>query len=129
MGLQKKHLFNLTITDESSQGGSTEKYLNVSTAGGPRRVDKVLKEESRLVRWSGDFPSTTPAMAKTGTAHDKAKAVADEQKKLADMIKVNPNDPGIPAQKTAVETAQTAQRSWVTTRSASSPESAPASRW
>jgi len=108
MGLQKKDLFNLTITDVSSPGGSTEKYLNVSTAGGPRRVDKVLNGESRLVHWSGDFPSTAPGMAKTVAAHDKAKALADEQKKLADMIKANSSDPGIPAQKTAVETAQTA---------------------
>jgi phage tail sheath protein FI len=107
-GLQKKDLFNLTIAD-AGPGGTSERFLNVSTAAGAlRRVDKVLKGESQLMRWSGDYPATAPPMAKTIAAHDKGKALAGEQKKLADMIKANPNDPGIPAQKTAVEAAQTA---------------------
>ena len=107
MGLQKKDLFNLTITD-ATPGGGSERFLNVSTAASRRRIDKVLKDESQLMQWSGSYPAAAPAMAKTAAAHDKQKAVADEQKKLADMIKANPADPGIPAQKTAVENAQKA---------------------
>jgi phage tail sheath protein FI len=107
MGLTKKDLFNLTVT-VAGPGGGSERFLNLSVKNGPRRVDKVLRDESNVMRWSGDYPSPAPGMAKLVAAHDAAKKVADEQKKLADMIKANPADPGIPAQKTAVETAQTA---------------------
>ncbi|HVF56046.1 MAG TPA: phage tail sheath subtilisin-like domain-containing protein [Pyrinomonadaceae bacterium] len=47
-------LFNLTVND-TAPGGATERFLNLSLAPGPRRVDKVLKEESQLVRLDGDL--------------------------------------------------------------------------
>jgi phage tail sheath protein FI len=50
------NLFNLTVTD-TAPGGSTERFLNLSTANGSsRRVDKVLETESKLVKWDGDWP-------------------------------------------------------------------------
>ncbi|MCA9419514.1 MAG: phage tail sheath family protein [Nitrospira sp.] len=52
-------LFNLTIFDGST--GSTEQYLNVSVAAGPRQIDKVLENQSRLVRVNGSLPSARPA--------------------------------------------------------------------
>ena len=52
-------LFNLTIFDGST--GSTEQYLNVSVAPGPRQIDKVLENQSRLVRVNGALPAARPA--------------------------------------------------------------------
>ncbi|HEX7289003.1 MAG TPA: phage tail sheath subtilisin-like domain-containing protein [Candidatus Angelobacter sp.] len=46
-GLTAGDLFNLTV---QSPAGVAEKILNVSVKEGPRRVDRVLARESRLVR-------------------------------------------------------------------------------
>ncbi len=51
-GLAKKDLFNLTIS-EAVPGGTSEKFRNVSVRESPRRIDKVLKNESQLLRWKG----------------------------------------------------------------------------
>ena len=51
-------LFNLTIFDAST--GSTEQYLNVSVAEGPRQIDKVLENQSQLVRVDGALPEARP---------------------------------------------------------------------
>jgi len=94
------NLFNLTVID-SSPGGSTERFLNLSIAdGSPRRVDKVLETESRLVKWDGEWPPATlpnpmsiknankelaeaiDALAKAPTDATKQKAVTDAQNKL-----------------------------------------------
>ncbi|MCC5612508.1 phage tail sheath subtilisin-like domain-containing protein [Nostoc sp. CHAB 5834] len=51
MGLEKKDLFNLTIRD-LAPGGTQEKFLNLTIAPNkPRSIDKVLKNESKLVSW------------------------------------------------------------------------------
>lgn len=47
-GLAETDLFNITIQDTAT--GVTEKYLNVSVVDGPRRIDKVLENQSKLVR-------------------------------------------------------------------------------
>lgn len=57
--ISDSNLFNLTVTD-ASPGGTSERFLNLSIAGdSPRRIDKVLESESRLVRWDGDWPPAT----------------------------------------------------------------------
>jgi hypothetical protein len=64
MGLVKADLFNLTVRD-TAPGGVTERFLNLSFKDSPRRIDKVLAAESRLVRWYGAWPPTplpTPAV-------------------------------------------------------------------
>ncbi len=61
MGLTKADLFNLMVR-ENAPGGVTEKFLNLTTKPSPRQVNNVLKEESRLVRWDGDYPATPPAI-------------------------------------------------------------------
>ena len=53
MRLEKKDLFNLSVTD-TSPGGSTERFRNLSLKKSARRIDKVLEAESHLVRWVGD---------------------------------------------------------------------------
>lgn len=53
-------LFNLTVRD--GETGAIESFRNVSfTAGHPRQVDKVLLNESQLVRMTGNLPTARPA--------------------------------------------------------------------
>jgi uncharacterized protein len=74
-------LFNLVVR----AGNVTEKFLNVtSNTQSPRRIDRVLKAESNLISFDGDWPSTQPAMADTKAAFDAYKelraAPTDETK-------------------------------------------------
>lgn len=59
LGLTSDDLFNLTVRDTAT--GATEKFLNLTVAESPRRVDRVLEDESTLVRVSDDttLPGTT----------------------------------------------------------------------
>jgi phage tail sheath protein FI len=58
-GLTEDDLFNITVVD--TQSGARERYLNVSVAAGPRQLDAVLKNQSRLVIVSGALPASRPA--------------------------------------------------------------------
>ncbi len=59
-GLEVDDLFNISIRDTKT--GIEERFLNVSVAEGPRRLNKVLENESRLVRVVSDpLPDTRPA--------------------------------------------------------------------
>jgi len=64
-GLTSADLFNLTVRDTGT--GVTEQYLNVSMKSGPRQVDKVLSNQSKLIRVSGTLnagdaiPAANPA--------------------------------------------------------------------
>ncbi|NDJ79274.1 MAG: phage tail sheath family protein [Chloroflexi bacterium] len=44
-------LFNLEVSDTGT--GTVEQYTNLSLKDTPRRVDRVLKEQSTLIRWGG----------------------------------------------------------------------------
>jgi hypothetical protein len=53
-------LFNLTVKD--NQTSQTELFRNISVeTGHPRRVDKVLENESTLLRVDGGVPASRPA--------------------------------------------------------------------
>jgi hypothetical protein len=53
------NLFNLTVQDTGS-GGITERFLNLSVAlDSSRYIDRVLKAESKLVRWDSTLPNLT----------------------------------------------------------------------
>jgi phage tail sheath protein FI len=112
LGLTKADLFNLTVTD-TSPGGMTEKYLNLSFKNSPRRVDKVLESSSDLVRWDSSVtldPSNPPAIAAaadTVTAADKALTTA-KQKLAAAQQAIPPDQTAIDAAKAAVDAAKTA---------------------
>jgi phage tail sheath protein FI len=59
-GLTMNDLFNLTVRD--MKGGATEVFRNLTVKPGPRTVDKVLENESKLIRkvsMSGDIPEET----------------------------------------------------------------------
>jgi phage tail sheath protein FI len=98
MGLTKADLFNLTVRD-TSPGGISERFLNLSFADSARRIDNVLAAESQLVRWDGAWPPS-PLPAPTAADDDVTKA----EKTLADAKKA---EPPVPADITAAETALT----------------------
>ena len=57
-GLSSTDLFNLTIRDTAT--GATETFLNLTVADSPRRVDRVLENDSQLVRTRGALPGAIP---------------------------------------------------------------------
>ena len=57
-GLATTDLFNISIQDTAI--GVTERYLNVSVVDGPRRIDNVLINQSKLVRVQGALPTARP---------------------------------------------------------------------
>lgn len=61
MGLAKADLFNLTVR-EDAPGGATERFLNLTTKPSAQQVNNVLKEDSKLVKWDGDYPATPPVI-------------------------------------------------------------------
>lgn len=81
-GLTQADLFNLTIID-AGPGGTTEKFLNLTTKDSPRRIDKVLLQESKLVRWDGPYPTTPPAIPTIAAGETKGDAVSTAEKTLA----------------------------------------------
>ena len=98
MGLNKEDLFNLTVRD-AGPNVTTERYLNVSYKNSPRRVDKVLEAESKLVRWDNASPldpTNPPAIAADSDPVTKA------EKTLADALKAVPQ---VPADITAAQIA------------------------
>jgi phage tail sheath protein FI len=72
-GLDSDQLFNLTIVDMGS--GQTEQYLNASVANGLRRVDRLLENDSALMRVARSLPADRPPVS--DAAADGAKFVAD----------------------------------------------------
>ena len=89
MGLTTADLFNLTVR-EDVDGGSTEQYLNLTLKPGPRRIDNVLKDQSALIRWAGNYPSSPPAMPTAFPVYDSVSSAANDwtakQKVVQDQI-------------------------------------------
>jgi phage tail sheath protein FI len=86
-GLTVTDLFNLTVRDTGT--GATETFLNVTVKDSPRRVDRVLSNESSLVRFPAaetlpgavPGPHAAPAAGKTIWEDDNASTpVADADK-------------------------------------------------
>ena len=81
-----------------------EQFRNLTLADKPRRIDKVLKAESKLVRWD-DGVNIDPNAAVT--AEDDA--VTKAEKQLADAKKANPQVPAdIAAAEAALQAAKDA---------------------
>lgn len=57
-GLSSADLFNLTVRDTAT--GATETFLNLTVEDSPRRADRVLQDESTLVRAGDAFPGSIP---------------------------------------------------------------------
>ncbi|MFO7170571.1 MAG: phage tail sheath subtilisin-like domain-containing protein [Chloroflexota bacterium] len=76
LGVAKEDLFNLTVQD-TGPGGQSERFLNLTVVESPRRVDRVLAAESRLVRWAGDWPPEP--LPDIGAIYDQAETLAAAQ--------------------------------------------------
>jgi uncharacterized protein len=79
MNLAKTDLFNLTVRELGPDGlpVRSEQFRNLSVKDSARRIDKVLKAESKLVRWKGTWPpSTLPDVA---AIHTKTSDLATAQ--------------------------------------------------
>jgi len=57
LGVGAGEVFNLTVRD-ASPGGASETYLNLTVVESARRVDRVLRSESDLVRVQGSLPAS-----------------------------------------------------------------------
>ena len=98
-GLTKPDLFNLTVREVDATGAtvSQEVIRNLSVKDSPRRIDKVLQNQSRLLRWDGAFPPN-PLPGVAANDDDVTKA----EKALAAARAATPP---VPATITAAETA------------------------
>lgn len=89
-GLAAADLFNLTVRDSVS--GAMETFLNVSVKESPRRVDRVLANESALLRVATTMPGTTvppkhddtPGAGKTIWSDDTTSTGVADPDKAAD---------------------------------------------
>jgi hypothetical protein len=93
-------LFNLTV----SLGNNSETFLNLTVTDNARRIDRVLEAESNLVKWSGAWPSTAPALTKAAAALTAFKvmiaAPGDATKKAAyETAKLELDDAATKAEK------------------------------
>ena len=93
-------LFNLIVRD-TNPGGSTEKFLNLTVVNSARRIDRVLANESSLVRWDGTWDSSNlPQLPDMGDARTKWLA-------WQAALKASPPDPtAIKNAKDAYDTAE-----------------------
>ena len=58
IGLAKTQLFNLTVREVAPNGATvrSEQFRNLTVVNSARRVDRVLANDSNLVRWLGAWP-------------------------------------------------------------------------
>ncbi|HEX6044639.1 MAG TPA: phage tail sheath C-terminal domain-containing protein [Pyrinomonadaceae bacterium] len=93
MGLAVGDLFNLTISEVDADQNlvRSEKFSNLSVKESSRRIDRVLKDDSQLVRWRGAFPANPAAVAPAkDAATDGAAAYLDAKKKFTDSANKMP---------------------------------------
>ncbi len=89
-GLDKADLFNLTVQDTATK--VTEKFLNVTGKDSPQRIDRVLQNQSSLLRiptsvsppYSVPTAHGAPAAGKTVWEDDNASSKVADSDKAAD---------------------------------------------
>ena len=97
-GLTSADLFNLSVRDTGT--GVTEQFLNVTGKESPRRIDRVLKNESSLARIPASLtpPFTVPtahgdpASGKTVWEDDNASSKVADGDKAVDSKALGQND-------------------------------------
>jgi Bacteriophage tail sheath protein len=108
MGLTQQDVFNLTVmeVDAFEKVVMQEVFRNLTVKDGARRIDNVLKSESKLVRWDGtSLPNPLPSIVSGTSVDDLTKAEAQ----LAAANNANPQVPGdITNAQQAVTTAKAA---------------------
>jgi phage tail sheath protein FI len=107
LAVTKADLFNLTVRD-AGPGGPSERFINLTVKESARRIDRVLKAESALVRWDGVLdPASPPTISKASDSVTTAEAaLAAARKALADKLIADPAAT-VDAEKQAVVDAQT----------------------
>lgn len=112
MGVAKEALFNLTVQD-TSPGGTTEKFLNLTVVDSSRRVDNVLSSNSELLRYKGTPNAEAAIAAGMDALGTKEKTYADALKALTEKKNADPSadvsgeQAAVDAAKTALDTALT----------------------
>ena len=90
LGIPEADLFNLIVKEVDSDEVPirTETFSNLSVKDNSRRIDRVLKEESELVRWRGGVPDPTLNVTEEDDAVSKeAVKLPDAKKKVVDAQK------------------------------------------
>jgi phage tail sheath protein FI len=95
-GLAASDLFNLTVRNTST--GAMETFLNVTVKESPRRVDRVLANESALLRVTTAMPGTdvppkhsdTPGAGKTIWTDDACSAPVKAADSASDSAPLDP---------------------------------------
>ncbi|MBD2261419.1 phage tail sheath subtilisin-like domain-containing protein [Pseudanabaena sp. FACHB-2040] len=98
MGLETADIFNLTVRD-AAPGGATETFRNISLKDSPRRIDKVLAAESKLVRWQGELAADSLPAVPTAKVTDEvtaAEEALEEAEKALAAAKRNGTDVAAP---------------------------------
>jgi Bacteriophage tail sheath protein len=104
LGLTTGDLFNLTVSD-SSPGGATEKYYNLSLKDSMNRIDKVLTAQSSLMQWDSDTldlatnpPPAMPTLGSDGYVYDPVtqaqndyKIAVNNQRQAPPTQRIDPN--------------------------------------
>ncbi|MEN3331915.1 MAG: uncharacterized protein V7641_1280 [Blastocatellia bacterium] len=93
-GLQAADLFNLLVQD--GQTGTIEKFLNVSVKPSVRQLDRVLLNESNLVRVAGALPANPPAPSDDGLSADDLKKPLFSNERSAGVADADKSAPGSP---------------------------------
>jgi uncharacterized protein len=89
LGVTKADLFSLTVRN-SSPGGASERFANLTVKNSARRVDNVLLAGSALLRYDG-VPDPAAALAAALDALGVLdKGLADAQKTLSDKLNADP---------------------------------------
>jgi hypothetical protein len=78
-GLAEGEMFNLLVHDTAT--GVTERFMNVSVKPSVRQLDKVLENDSNLVKVGGSMPATVPKPTDEGLSNDELKFQPFENKK------------------------------------------------
>jgi uncharacterized protein len=109
MNLAKTDLFNFTVRELGPDGlpVRSEQFRNLTVKDSARRIDRVLKDGSNLLRFNGDFPATPPDMPKVQAASDALKKLNDASAALATAMAADPPvQADIDAAKAALTKAQ-----------------------
>ncbi|MBI2753371.1 MAG: phage tail sheath family protein, partial [Betaproteobacteria bacterium] len=114
LGVPANAVFNLSVTDSGT--GASERYLNLTAASSPRRVDNVLKAESALLVYDG-APAGNEAIAPGKDALSVLEdALAAKKQALTDLqnsgaataAQITAATGAVTADKTALDAAVTA---------------------
>lgn len=86
LGVSADKIFAITVTD-TSPGGATETFSDVTLVESPRRLDRVLLESSALVRWQDGQAIPGGLSAPLAAGKTKSDAISELAKTLDSNVK------------------------------------------